>query len=412
MTRKLYYEDAYISAFQTQLLKQHYDENKACYYCILESTAFYPEGGGQPCDLGTLNNTRVIDVQEIDGEIRHYVEEAIGDIGDDVNGVIDWDRRFDHMQQHSGQHILSAAFEELYGLKTIAFHLGKEIVTIDLQVDDLSDEQAEHVEQLANTKVVESHPIITKWIEPEEVANYPLRKELSVTDDIRLVIIEDFDYNGCGGTHPRMTSEVGLIKILKWERHRQHIRLSFICGRRILRDLDNKIKILNHAGLLLKSNEQDLPQHIERVMERNKELEQQLEETTDTLLNYEGQSLLKDGIQKYDTMLITHTYEERSIKDLQKIAQQVTQHESKAVVILISSNEEKLQFVCARGKDPKLSMKELSQHILAMINGKGGGSHEKAQGGGALSMSPDTLLKDILRIPELLPYQKEEDTIL
>jgi alanyl-tRNA synthetase len=213
-TEKVYYQDPYKQSFTTKLVKQAQDKNGG-YYVVLEKTIFYPTGGGQPHDTGMINGVHVYEVEEIDGEIRHYVEQPI-ESHNEIIGEIAWDRRFDHMQQHTGQHILSAAFEEVYGYKTVSFHLGKELCTIDLEISNLNEEEANQTEELANKIILENRPIETKWITEAELSHYSLRKELSVSENIRLVIIPNFDYNGCGGTHPNSTGQVSAIKILNW----------------------------------------------------------------------------------------------------------------------------------------------------------------------------------------------------
>ncbi|MCM3537953.1 alanyl-tRNA editing protein [Priestia endophytica] len=220
-------------------MKQLQDK-KGDFYIILEETAFYPTGGGQPHDIGTLNGIKVLTVEELDGEIRHYTERTLPDSDDKVVGVIDWERRFDYMQQHTGQHILSAAFAQLYDISTVGFHLGKDIVTIDLNISELTEEMISKAEKLANDIIIENRPIVTKWIEYDDLVNYPIRKTPSVKENIRLVIIDEFDYNGCGGTHPNTTGEVGAIKVLNWERQRKKIRLYFICGNRVMTQFDQK----------------------------------------------------------------------------------------------------------------------------------------------------------------------------
>ncbi|MFK4998913.1 alanyl-tRNA editing protein [Bacillus sp. N9] len=191
---------------------------------------FYPTGGGQPFDMGTLNGIEVLNVEEVDGEIHHTVSKRL-DTTDEIEGVIDWERRFDHMQQHTGQHILTSAFVELFGLHTVSFHLGKEICTIDLDVEHVSSEQLVAAERLANEVILKNLPIETKWVTGDELEQYSLRKELAVTDDIRLVIIPNFDYNGCGGTHPSSTGQVSAIKILATEKQKQkYVCTLFVVG--------------------------------------------------------------------------------------------------------------------------------------------------------------------------------------
>ena len=239
MNDRLYYQDDYIQTFSAQITKRGTEEDGTA-YVVLSETAFYPTGGGQPCDLGLLGDIQVVDVEEIGGEVRHRLSSPLPEEITEVTGQIDWERRFDHMQQHAGQHILSAAFLEVVQAETLAFHLGKERVTIDVRLDELTEDVWIKVEQRANQVVLENHPIIVRFVDEAELATLPLKKQPSVTENIRVVMIPDFDYNPCGGTHPARTSEVGMIKILGWERHRGNIRLEFICGWRALRDYTRK----------------------------------------------------------------------------------------------------------------------------------------------------------------------------
>ncbi|MEH7110664.1 alanyl-tRNA editing protein, partial [Bacillus sp. JJ1764] len=206
MKHKLYYTDPYIKSFTAKVERQAQDQD-GNWFIVLDQTAFYPTGGGQPFDTGVIEQSRVINVEEIDGEIRHYLQEPIPSHKMEVSGQIDWDRRYDHMQQHCGQHILSAAFEQLFDYNTVGFHLGNDIVTIDLDTEQLTEAEAAQVESLSNQIILENKPIEIKWVTEEELSRYSLRKETKVKENIRLVIIPDYDYNGCGGTHPWATGE-------------------------------------------------------------------------------------------------------------------------------------------------------------------------------------------------------------
>lgn len=198
MKDRLYYQDAYVKTFTAEVTKRGVEENGTP-YVVLSQTAFYPTGGGQPSDHGHLGETRVIDVEEVDGEVRHRLASPIPEETVQLEGSIDWERRFDHMQQHAGQHILSAAFLEVVGAETVAFHLGKERVTIDVRLDELTPEVWEAVEQRANQIVLENRPISARFVDDEELATLPLKKQPTVTENIRVVIIPEFDYNPCGG---------------------------------------------------------------------------------------------------------------------------------------------------------------------------------------------------------------------
>lgn len=391
--KKLYYENPYIKTFETELVYQAADDKERV-YAVLKETAFYPTGGGQPHDEGTLNGIKVVDVEEAEGEIRHYLERDLEPSNTGISGKIDWNRRFDHMQQHAGQHILSAAFEELYGYKTVSFHLGKEILTIDLEISELPVGHAEEAERLANAIILENRPIEARWVSAEEASQFPLRKQLSVSEDIRLVIIPEFDYNGCGGTHPTSTGQVAGVKVLDWERQKKKIRVQFICGSRILTQLQTKHEITGNLSQLLNAPEQDLPSAASRLIENGKDLEKQLEAAKEALLAYEAKEMFTAGKEK----CISKVFEGRSIQELQKLARLIASQTENADVILINETADKLQFVCARGADSESDMKSLSAELLQKINGKGGGNPQFAQGGGDKLMSGEDLLEYAMRL--------------
>jgi alanyl-tRNA synthetase len=392
---KLYYQNAYITSFSSKVIKQERDSAGNWYVC-LEQTAFYPTGGGQPHDIGTIEGISVSNVEEVDGEIRHYLEKPLRENEKTVLGSVNWNRRFDHMQQHAGQHILSAAFDTLFHYRTVGFHLGIETVTIDIQTEKLTEEEAVKAEQLANQIILENRPIETKWVTKEELEQFPLRKETKVTEDIRLVIIPDFDYNGCGGTHPKTTGEVRAVKILNWEKQKKNIRVQFICGDRILSQFHQKHQVLSELTKLLSAPEQELEAAALRILQTEKELEKALEQARESLLHYEEAELI-NGIDEQDNKkVISRVYLERPIHELQKLARLVISSDSKAVVLFAAENGDKLQIVGARGCDASPNMKNLLGMALSIINGKGGGSESFAQGGGEKVMPGDKLLEILL----------------
>ena len=384
MKNKLYYEDAYRRNFTTKIIKTGQDEVGE--YVVIEETAFYPTGGGQPHDTGTLNGVPVENVEETDGEIRHYITGPL-EKGTDIQGEIDWDRRFDHMQQHSGQHILSAAFDNMFGHKTVSFHLGKEYLTIDLNIEQLPEEDARKAEEMANQIILENRPIETKWVSENELSEYTLRKALKVTEDIRLVIIPEYDYNGCGGTHPRSTGEVAAIKILDWEKQKKNTRVRFVCGNRVRTQLSQKHKILTELSPLLNASEENMAAAINRILNGTKALEKELEAAKESLLQYEGAELLtrNDG-------QVAEIFANRTIQELQKLAKIMVALNEGSRVILVAENDGKLQFVCAKGKNAEGNMKELASAAFPFINGKGGGNETFAQGGGEALVSAEELL--------------------
>ena len=392
MINKLFYQDPYIKEFTAKLVTQGKDEHGND-YIVLNQTAFYPTGGGQPHDVGTIENIRVLNVEEVEGEIRHYLESEIDDLKLSVQGMIDWDRRFDHMQQHIGQHILSAAFDNLFDYKTVGFHLGNEILTIDLETESLTETEAEKAEQLANQIVIENRVIEVKWVTEEELSRYPLRKETKVKEDIRLVIIPDFDYNGCGGTHPKATGEVQAIKILDWEKQKKKTRVQFVCGSRVIKQLSQKNKVINELTKLLNSPEKDMEKSIIRLLESCKNTEKELKQTLEKILYFEARDLLKNSIEKN---IVSEVFQNRTVQELQKLARIVLTEDENAIVLFVSQNENRLQLVCARGSSEKVSMKRIVGDALTMINGKGGGSDSFAQGGGDALISADQMLQHLL----------------
>lgn len=391
METKLFYQDPYIKSFTGQVVTHGKDENGS--YIVLDQTAFYPTGGGQPHDSGTINHMNVQNVEEIDGEVRHYLEGELADINGLVTGNINWERRFDHMQQHAGQHILSAAFDNLFGYKTVGFHLGNEILTIDLETDSLTEAEAEEAENLANHIILENRMIEVKWVKEEELSHYPLRKETKVKEDIRLVIIPEFDYNGCGGTHPKSTGEVQAVKILDWERQKKKTRVQFVCGSRIIKQLGQKNKVLLELTQLLNSPEKEMPKSVIRLLENTKNMEKEQELTLEKILHYEAKSLLLNHKTSGEKKIIGEEFQNRTVQELQKLARIIIAEDEETIVLLVSQNENRLQLVCARGLAANVSMKSLLGNALTIIKGKGGGSDSFAQGGGEAIVSGEQMLQ-------------------
>lgn len=392
MKRKLFYVDAYQQRGITEVVTLAKDDLER-WYVTLEETLFFPTGGGQPNDVGRIKDIVVFDVEEVEGEIRHYIAEPSLEVGESVDMEINWHRRFDFMQQHTGQHILTASFVELFGIQTTSFHLGKEIVTIDLDVKKVSDEQLLEVEKRANQIILENRHIETKWVSKDELDAYPLRKQVAVEEDIRLVIIPDFDYNGCGGTHPSSTGQIGTIKILDTEMQKGNVRVHFVCGNRVVDQLHRKQKTLQEVTQLLSASEDGVVKSVKVLLENGKKLEKTLEEAHQQLLNYEVKELL--GNQKEETVSIERVFQHRSIQQLQKLARLTVAEATNRQLIFIAENDGLLQVVLARGTDNQANMKQLIAQILPLINGKGGGSENFAQGGGETDLTGEQLLEEI-----------------
>ncbi|MBM7666941.1 alanyl-tRNA synthetase [Solibacillus kalamii] len=384
MKNLFYYKDAMMKEFTAQVVKTGKDDTGN--FIVLDNTAFYPTGGGQPHDTGWINDVEITDVQKINEEIRHYTAANVSNISGEISGKLHWSRRFDHMQQHAGQHILTAAFVELFDMATVSFHLGTELVTIDLNVGEVSEDQLAAVEKRANEIILENRPIETKWVTKDELAQYNLRKDVKVDEDIRLVIIPDYDYNGCGGTHPTSTGQVGLLKILTTEKMKKQIRVHFVCGNRVLQQLAMRKQVLSDVARQLSAPEEEAADALRKFTKSAKQTEKSLTDAQDTLLEFEAKELAKETVA-------VATFENRSIQSLQKLARFITQQNGEAIALLVANNEDKLQFVAARGSEQSKSMKDISAAALPLINGKGGGNDALVQGGGEKAITAEALIK-------------------
>ncbi|WOV84481.1 DHHA1 domain-containing protein [Sporosarcina jeotgali] len=381
---RLYYQDPYRTSFTTTVTQHSVDEFGRP-FAVLENTAFYPTGGGQPHDTGHIADIAVVDVEEVDGEIRHYLENPLT-AGGTISAEIDWSRRFDHMQQHTGQHILTAAFVELFNYPTVSFHLGRELVTIDLATEHVSNDELRAAESLANAIILENRLIEQKWVTQDELSAYSLRKQVSVDEEIRLVIIPNFDTNGCGGTHPSSTGQIGSLKIISTEKQKKNTRIHFVCGNRVLRQLGVVHDELTNVARLLSAPLGQAADATQKLLDAQHSLEKQLEAVNEQLLDVEASALAGRK-----TTVIRRVYSGRSMQELQKLARKTLALREQAIVILVSEDGEKLQFVASRTNSLTPDMRTISAIALPAIEGKGGGSASTVQGGGTRTMPAEDL---------------------
>lgn len=385
MRNLLYYKDAMTREFTANVVRTAVEADGRA-FIVLSNTAFYPTGGGQPHDTGWIQDIEIINVEKVYDEIRHYTKADVSTLAGEVSGKLNWARRFDHMQQHTGQHILTAAFVELFDLPTVSFHLGSELVTIDLNVSDVTDEQLAVAEKRANDIILENRPIETKWITADELATYNLRKDVAVEEDIRLVIIPDYDYNGCGGIHPTSTGQVSLLKIMGTEKMKKNIRIHFVCGQRVLAQLAMRKNVLTDVARQLSVPEEQAADALRKFATTAKTADKSLAEAQDKLLEFEAKELATQNVA-------VAVYENRSIQQLQKLGRFITQTNVDAVALLVADNDDKLQFIAARGANVELSMKTISSAVLPLVNGKGGGNDALVQGGGEKLIPAEQLLE-------------------
>ncbi len=376
MTEKLYYRDPFLRTFQAEVVEQQGHRLR------LDRTAFYPTGGGQPCDTGTLNGIPVLDVEKgEEGEIWHTLAEPLELEASLVHGEINWARRFDHMQQHSGQHLLSAAFHRLFGGETIGFHLGERVVTIDLDLPRLSWEAATRVEDEVNRIIWEDRPIEARFVDEATLATLQLRRAPKVTGPIRVVAIEGYDVTPCGGTHVLRTGQIGLLKITAIERYKGGVRVSFLCGGRALRYYRHLQELMRQATATLTLGADELPAAVERLRDENRALQRELRRLRLEELEREAPRLWEAAPTLAGVKVISGHREGDDLDTLRRLAA-ILRQQPRTLLLLATTEAKGCRYLCARSDDLPLDAAALLKAATAPLGGRGGGSATLAQGGG------------------------------
>lgn len=381
MTERLYYQDATLTAFTAQVVERTtIDDHPAV---VLDRTAFYPTGGGQPHDTGTLNGVTVIDVQnrEADGAVVHVLEGELG--ADEASGQVEWARRFDLMQHHTGQHVLSQAFVEVASAQTVGFHLSEATVTIDLDRADLSPETVATVEDLANRIVFEDRPVTARLVDPDDTGDVRVRHipDALHTDGLRVIEVEDFDSTACGGTHVARTGEIGLIKVLKVENYKDGSRITFCCGGRALHDYQEKHDILDAASNRLTVGYWEVGDAIERLRGELKDTQRALKTASDRLAEVEAAELLAGAEMRGPVRLIRLAEDGRDVGEVRALVSRLV--EQPGVVVLAGVAGPKAQLILAHSSDLSFNLNDALQPALAALGtDRGGGRPDFCQGGG------------------------------
>ena len=380
MTKRLYYSDSYCTRFSARVIEQLTWEGHPA--VVLDDTAFYPSSGGQPADRGTLGGITVLDVvvREQDGAIVHVLEHALSEAK--AEGVLDWPRRFDHMQQHTGQHILSAACEQVLDADTVGFHLGAETSTVDLNIAHLDPAAVRPVEELANQVVWENRPVSARFVGPDELAALPLRRPPTVEGPVRLVEIAGFDMNPCGGTHVAHTGEIGLIKIVRLDHRGDETRVEFLCGGRALRDYRAKNTMAHRLAGLLTVGHWELDQAVERLQAEAKQLRRDLRRAHGRLLKVEATELAEAAVVHGPYRVVRRVWEVpgKPPGELRALAQELVQHPD--TVALLAGVGERTFLCFARAEGLDLDVAALLQEACTQLGGQGGGRPHLAQGSG------------------------------
>jgi alanyl-tRNA synthetase len=371
MTKKIYYSSQYSTEWET-IIKNSFTKEDQC-FVVLEETAFYPTGGGQPHDTGTINGVEVLDVfTDETGEVVHMTER----MPETTHAFcsLNWRRRFEHMQHHSGQHLLSAVCYKLYNARTVSFHLGQDYVTIDLDISELNQSQMEKIEQIANEEIYRNRSIHSYYVTSEELAKLPLLKMPKVTENIRIVEIEGIEYNACGGTHVLRTGEIGIIKLFKAEKQKGIIRLSFKCGSRALQDLNEGQQILGKIAAKFNTGRNEVISRIEKWEEERKRLESELVKVKEENNAYVAKELL---LKKEEDFLF-HVFDNKSFNEIKELAIKIA-HEHNLFILFAATEENKVILVHNGTKN--LSCGKFLKEHLGSFNGKGGGNDKTAQAG-------------------------------
>jgi alanyl-tRNA synthetase len=364
-TVRIYFEDAAAMEFEARVTERRTVEGRPA--VVLERTCFYPDSGGQPWDLGTLGGVPVLQVIDEEGTILHVLErEAEGDV---LRGVVDWPRRFDHMQQHSGQHVLSQAFLEEAGGETKSFHLGPEVSTLEIGLAAAQEGTIERVERRANSVVFEDREVKTYFVPAERIGEIPLRRPPKVTGTVRVVEVAGFDYSACGGTHVGRTGEIGLIKILGWERIRGQLRFVFVCGGRALAEYQIRTRVVRELTGRFNVPPAELPAQVEKLSGEAKLMKKSLRALEDAAAEREAGDLAAASAGEH---VLLRIFDGRSPESLRTLALSLVRRGPFAA-LLAARSADRLRIVLARSEKMTLDLRTLVEIVAPLVSGKGGG---------------------------------------
>ena len=383
-TERLYYSDSHLIEFDAQVVDLE-ERDDGAIAVTLDRTAFYPTGGGQPNDTGTLGDARVIDCidAEADG-VLHVVQGLVPQIGDTVHGKVDWLRRVNHIQQHTGQHILSAAFVKLFDAPTRSFRVLEHECEIDVEFKEPTEERIELAIDLANQIIWENRPIQIRQVTSEQAATLPLRKEPAREGDLRVIEIDDIDLTPCGGTHARSTGEVGCIAVRRWERAKGLTRIQFMAGVRVLNDYRRANKTAANIAEMFSAGRDDSASLVAKLIDENKLLSRRVRDLDQIACRVEAEDLLRGAspsLREGSPTVVSHVFDNRDADSLKHLALALIAHPN-TVALLGSRDGDAARLVFARSPDTVGDMNSLMRKACEIIDGRGGGKPDLAQGGG------------------------------
>jgi len=363
-TERLYFQDAYQTEFEAEVLATK--EMNGHPALLLASTCFYPEGGGQPSDEGEINGVKVIQVYEEEGQIWHWLEREVK--AEKVRGKVNWQRRFDHMQQHSGQHLLSQVCWELLRAETLSFHLGETVSTIELSLTHLAENEKKQIEKRVAELIFQNLPIKTYFLDETEASQLPLRKKPVKSGRLRIVEIQSYDYSACGGTHVRSTGEIGLVKIIGSEKIRQHVRISFVAGGRALTDYQKKNEILDSLAGIFSTSLDQVINSVAKLRDEVKALKKQNRRYGEELNQYEAEKIIAES----SGLIIDRIFTDRTLEEVKDLALKII-HRARFLVIFGFRGETQDHLLLARSEAIAVDLRTFIPFLRDTLEAKGGG---------------------------------------
>jgi len=385
-TERLYIQDPYLREFTAHVVGRQVVGGRPA--VALDRTAFYPTGGGQPNDLGTLDGMRVVDVIVEDGVVWHFCEAELP--GDEVRGILDWSRRFDHMQQHTGQHILSQAFVVTCDAETVAFHMGADASTIDLGRAAVGGPDAlAAAEAAANAVIDAALPVTATFVTQEELAQLPLRKPPKVTEAIRVVQLAGFDWSACGGTHVANSAQVGLVKIVGVERRGGELRVTFLCGGRARADYARLQALTSGLAMRFTCAQDEVPGAVERLSTESRAMRKDLADLEAQWIEATAAVWWSEAAPKGEQRVIARAVDV-PVERAKKLAQALRVRSG--AIVMLGVLGERPQLLFTRADDVSLNMGDLLRAAAAAGGGRGGGRPDWAQGGVPSNEALDVVL--------------------
>lgn len=376
LTKKIYWENPYLNELKARIVDKKQKNNK--WHIRLDKTIFYPDNsGGQLGDIGTIDGNTVISTYEDGDKLIHILEKNISSTNVDLK--IDYNRRFDLMQQHTGQHLLSGVFYNLLAAETVGFHLGEETVTIDITIANLSSQELKQVEFLCNKMIQSNFKVKSYIVEKNKISLLPVRKAPSTDEDIRVVEIDDYDFSPCGGTHLNNLGELGLIKIKKWEKYKANTRVEFICGMRAVNDYSKKNDIVKKSSLLLSAKDTQLYDRLEKIYEDKIKLEKDNRDLKEKLYSLYSDKLYGDSINISYGKLIINTFTDLDFKEVSKMSNIISNNYKNVIQLYGIKDSSNAQFILNKSKNIDLDLQGLYNNISTSFKIKGGGNSNTVQ---------------------------------